>query len=128
MLSNIRVLVVEAEFLVALDIQRVLQAADAAETALARTIEEAAGLAPRFTCFHLAILESPPGSIAAMRLAESLASAGVAVVLVTTDPASASSNAEGSPFTILAKPFAEAELLAACAKALALGNRGSVVS
>jgi CheY-like chemotaxis protein len=123
MLTNTRILVVEAEFLVALDIQRMLEGADAAETAFARSIDEAVGLASRFTHFDLAIVEMPAGSVAALRLVQDLIRAEVAVVLTTTGTdALESYDLALEIVKIISKPIDEADLIAACAAAL-VGSR-----
>ena len=49
MLSDKRILVVEREFLVALDMQRVLEGANPAKLVFARSVDEAAHLASSFS-------------------------------------------------------------------------------
>ncbi|HTJ59538.1 MAG TPA: hypothetical protein VL418_18540 [Devosiaceae bacterium] len=119
MLTNLRVLVVEAEFLVALEIQRVLEQANAAGTAFARSIAEAAGLEARFSEFDLAIIEMPAGDAAAITLASHLADSGVAVVGMIGEAAAIRRASLPAHIPLVNKPFGDAELLTACATALA---------
>lgn len=112
-LAGKRVLVVEAEFLVALDIQRMLERAEAGETVFARGIAEAAALGAHFPQYELAIVEVPPNDgLAAVALLERLRSGGIPVIATTTTGPSLAPVPAAVP--ILYKPFDEAALLAAC--------------
>lgn len=119
MLSDRHVLVVEAEFLIALDMQRILEQAHAARIVFARTIAEAADLGEGVRAFDLALVELPPGDPAAVALARQLRSAGVAVAvtIAATDLQYGLPGLDGVPF--LRKPFSDLDLLAACSLALA---------
>jgi DNA-binding response OmpR family regulator len=118
MLSQKRVLVVEAEFLIALDMQRILEEADAGKTVFARSVEEAGSLADRFGEFDLAIVGLQGSSPAAIELARSLLVANVAVV-ATTAGSESGRQIPGLPVPLVRKPFGEEEFLAACILALA---------
>jgi CheY-like chemotaxis protein len=119
MLSGLRVLVVEGQFLIALDLQRILEEAHAARTVLARSATEAADLAGRFREFDVALVELPPGEPATLELVRRLVAAGVGVA-VTTTGADISHHLPGFPgVPAVHKPFDDTELLAAIAEALA---------
>ncbi len=117
MLSDERLLIVEEEFLIALDIQRVIEGANARKTVFARNFRELQALEDRFHEFDLAIVTPPRRGTADWRVADRLVEAGPALVVcsaarVITDGTSFA-NAE-----IVYKPFSDDELLAACRRAL----------
>lgn len=115
MLSRLRLLIVEDVFLIALDIQRVLEGANAGQTVFARDFTEAAALADRFGEFDLAIVNPPdPPSL---EIASKLVAAGPAIVVCTA----AQMDLSGTPLAgapLVIKPFSDDDLLAACRKAL----------
>lgn len=116
-LSGLRVLILEEEYLIALDIQRILEQANATAPALVRSYEELASL-PRLAEFDLAIVTPPRPGSADLATAELLASAGPAIVVCSA----ARTNLANTPLhgaEFVEKPFADEELLAACARALA---------
>ncbi len=113
--ERLRVLIVEAEALVALYVQGVVEETFAAAAETVRDFAAAAALADRFAEFGLAIVNhSHPGDEAVVRR---LASACPAIVLCTGGgdllPAGALTNA-----VRIAKPFTEEDLIAACRQAL----------
>lgn len=115
MLTSQRLLIIEDVFLIALDIQRVLEDAHAAKAVFARNFDEASALADRFAEFDLAIVNPP--SPADMGIAGRLASAGPAIVICTA----ALMDFSGTPLAgapLLLKPFSDEDLLAACRKAM----------
>lgn len=117
MLSGVRLLILEEEYLIALDIQRILEQANAAEAALVRNYEELGALGPRLAEFDLAIVTPPRPGSADLAAAGLLASAGPAVVVCSA----ARTNLANTPLhgaEFVEKPFADEELLAACARAL----------
>src|SRR3569833_41814 len=79
-LAGQRLLIVEDEFLIALDMQRILEAAGAKEAVLARNLEEAASLGDAIADFDLVILP-PPAPDADQPLLQRIAAAGSAIVL-----------------------------------------------
>jgi DNA-binding NtrC family response regulator len=122
-LTGQRLLIVEDEFLIALDMQRTLEAAGAKETVLARTFDEAAALGETLSQFDLVILP-PPSEGDRHRLLDKVTSAGLAVVVCSGFRGARS----GHPFgdaEFLDKPFADEDLLAACERALTRRNRVS---
>lgn len=118
MLSGERLLIVEEEFLIALDIQRVLEDANAQSAVFCRNFSEVEALADRISEFDLAIVNPPQPNSAGIAMAERLLAAGVALVVCSAyrgelkDPVLATAEFVG-------KPFSDDDLLAACRRALA---------
>ncbi len=110
-------LIVEEEFLVALEIQQVLQQAGIGEVLSFRVTAEAE---PRFeqlaTC-SIAVVEAHLGAAPVIEFVTRLAMAGVPVVVTSADRSLSSLFPLA---TCLDKPFDAASLLAACARARAL--------
>ena len=119
-----RILIVEAEFLIALDIQRILEAAEAGQSVFARSAEEANALRARWHEFELAIIDISQHDEAALRLAEAVREAGIALVISSSDVRyrRGAPTLPGAP--VVLKPFTEADLVAACRAALTRQRRG----
>lgn len=118
MFSGQTVLVVEEEFLIALDIQRVLEDHDVGQCVFARSAAEALALRDRWTDYSLAIVDLQADHGDGLALLEGLRAAGIALVVTTAD-LSLRSRLPGVPDTqILIKPFPEAELISAVREAL----------
>ena len=118
MLSGERLLIVEEEFMIALDIQRILEGANAEQTVFARNYKELAALEERFSAFDLAIITPPRLGTGDAAVAERLVQAGPAVVVCSA----ARANVADTPLAqaqLVYKPFSDEELLAACRRALA---------
>ena len=122
MLSGERLLIIEEVFLIALDIQRVLEGAHALQAVFARNFGEAAQLGERFGQFDLAIVNPPRPGTAEMAVAERLAAAGTTIVVCTAARPDLSGTALAEAECI-GKPFADDELLAACRRAMAKRQR-----
>lgn len=120
MLSQQKLLIIEDEFLIALDIQRIVEEANAVQTVFARSFAEAQALTGRFDAFTLAIV-NPPTDAAELETAAQLASAGLAIVICTAAVTDLAGTPLGDAVTIL-KPFADGDLLAACQRALLKRN------
>jgi DNA-binding NtrC family response regulator len=118
-LTGKRLLIIEDEFLIALDMQRVLEGAGAGESVLARNFEEAAALGDGIANFDLVIMHPPPANdLGHPVVLERIASAGSAVVVCSAFRGLVNGTVlENHIF--LDKPFADEELLAACVEALA---------
>ena len=117
MLSNTRLLIVEEEFLIALDIQRILEGANALQTVFARDFREVAALGERLREFDLVIVTAPRED-PDFAIAEQLATACPAIVVCSA----ARGDLRGTPLAsaeFVDKPFSDEALLAACRRALA---------
>lgn len=110
MLSNCTILVVEAEFLIALDIQRMLEGLDAGQMLFARTAAEAKELEPHWDGLGLAIIEVPHGEPSSVALAHSLCARGIPVVLSSADGAIRRGHPEFPDVPLLVKPMSETDL------------------
>jgi DNA-binding response OmpR family regulator len=118
MRSRQKLLIIEDVFLIALEIQRILEDANAEQTVFARDFGEAQLLAERFHEFDLAIVNPPPIRSPEMEIAGLLVKAGPAIVVCTA----AKVDLTDSPLAgaeLIVKPFADEELLAACRRARA---------
>ena len=117
MLNGRTVLIVEAEFLVALDIQHLLEDLAAGEMVFARAPREALAMAPRWPELALAIVEIGLDNADATLLVDQLCAAGVGVVLTSTDGAR-DGRTGGTGLPVIVKPASEADFRAAVARAL----------
>lgn len=115
MLSSGRILIVEEMFLIALDIQRILEDAGGGETVLARNFEEANDLPDGFKAFDLAIVSAPRPGTSDVVVTQKLADAGVALVICS---ATLSGSGEIECGEHVNKPFSDFALVDACARAL----------
>ena len=117
MLNGQTVLVVEAEFLIALDIQRMLETLGAGQMLFARSIEEVDQMAANLSTVALAIIEIRPGQVMAIEKIGALMASGIAVILC-----SAGSKKRGYPefpdIPVLVKPMSEDDMTAAIEAAL----------
>lgn len=127
MLSRQKLLIIEDVFLIALDIQRILEDANAERAVFARDFGEAHTLADRFTEFDLAIVNPPAQGTAETETAALLASSGAAIVVCTA----AMVDLSATPLAgaeIVIKPFSDEALLTACERAIARRKLRSCVS
>ena len=118
MLSRQKLLIIEDVFLIALEIQRILEDANADQTVFARNFVEAQLLANRFPEFDLAIVNPPPQQSPELDTARLLANAGPAIVVCTA----AKVDLADGPLAgaeLIVKPFSDEDLLAACQRARA---------
>jgi CheY-like chemotaxis protein len=118
MLTGQTVLIVETEFLIALDIQRVLEFMGAGQTVFARTTIEALDAAARWPGFGLALVEIHHERDDDLALLQGLKDAGVALVLLTADIALRRGCASFPGTPVVMKPFLEEELASAIKQAL----------
>ena len=123
MLSGERLLIVEEEFMIALDIQRILEGANARHTVFARNYKELSALEDRFPDFDLAIVTRPRLGTGDAAIAERLVKAGPALVVCSAARANLADTALAHA-QVVYKPFSDEELLAACRRALA--GRGEI--
>ncbi len=106
-----RVLIIEEETLLALDIEYVITGHAPAEVTHCRSVAEARAHLSEPVGWSLAIVEARLGAAEVVALAEHLARAGVAVVVMSADRKSMELFPHAVP---LEKPFDAAGLLAAC--------------
>ena len=118
MLLGANALIVEDEYLIALEMQRILEAAGAAAIIVARNVAEGAEHTVSRS-FDIALVAVGPGDSAAVSFMQALRQSGVAVVAVS----SVGEHREGIPGLdgagAVVKPFTDEDLLAAAAAALA---------
>jgi len=120
-LADKRLIIIEDEFLIALDMQRTLEAAGVAESLLARNFEEAAALGAGIASFDLVILPPPaPGDPHYEAVVRTIRSHGLAMLVCSAFHGAATAILGDAEF--LDKPFADQELIAACERALARRN------
>ena len=117
MLSAERLLIVEEEFLIALDIQRAVEGANAQGVVFARNFDEVAALGERLAEFDLAIVNAPRPGTDDQQVAEELVRRGVAVVICSAAPGDIRDTSLAGT-EIVEKPFSDDHLLAACQRAL----------
>src|SRR3569623_1348641 len=81
MLSGERLLIVEDDFLIALDIQQVLEGANAQRAVFARNYAEVAAMGDRLGDFDLAIVNPPREATGDLAVAQRIVATGVADVV-----------------------------------------------
>ena len=111
-------LVVEAEFLIALDLQRMLEAAGYTETMLARDAHEVEALLGRRSDVELALVELRLGDEGAYACITDLRRRGIAVICVTSDYEISTGKAGLGGLPVLTKPVSE-EMFSSALHALA---------
>jgi len=114
MLRGKRLLVVEEEFLVAIDIQHILESGNVAKTTFARSTEEALALADQFADFDIAVVQVPDSSPTAEALVTRLDACGVSIVLTSFDATHRLGHPRHPGLATVIKPFIAEELLRAC--------------
>lgn len=119
MLTGQTVLIVETQFLIALDIQRILESLGATQTLFARNAADALDAAAHWPECNMALVEIRPERDDDIALAQGLHRTGVKLVLMTAD-AILRRHAPGFPAApLLMKPFSEDDLASAIKQALA---------
>lgn len=119
MLNGRSALIVEEEFLIALDIQRMLENLNVGQTLFARSVAEAEQLVSSSPDIGLAIIEVHLDNTDAARLAERLSAAGVPVVLTTADMAIRRGFSTLPNLPVVIKPMPEDIMASAIEQALA---------
>ena len=116
MLSRQKLLIIEDVFLIALEIQRILEDANAEQTVFARDFAEVEQMKDRFQEFDLAIINPPPMRSPEMEIAGLLVKAGPAIVVCTGAHVDLA-NTPLAGVEVIVKPFADQDLLDACRRA-----------
>ncbi|KRA50484.1 response regulator [Devosia sp. Root635] len=119
MLAGQTVLIIEDEFLIALDIQRILEPLGAGKTLFARTTAEAEELREFWPEIGVAVVEVLAHDAERILLAEKLGAAGIPVVLTTADITVRHGLAHLPTAPLLVKPVPEEALASAISAALA---------
>ncbi|KKB84227.1 hypothetical protein VW29_11445 [Devosia limi DSM 17137] len=113
-------LLVEEEFLIAMDLERVLEHFAITETVIARTAQEALALQTDWNAFALAIVDVGHAPHAGLELAHHLLSTGVPLVLTTTDLSLAGGIPDLPNVPVVTKPVPETVLVGALQRALSV--------
>jgi len=117
MLNGRPALIVEEEFLIALDIQRMLEAMGAGQTLFARNADEARQLGAYWNELALAIVELRMDDHLSQQLCADMTASGMALVVTTGDIGLHRHVSEDAPLVM--KPFPEETLASAVRQALA---------
>lgn len=120
MLDRRTVLIVEEEFLIAIDIQRVLEGMSAQQTIFTRSAHEALAIQERWPEIDLAIVELRQGDPASVQLAQKLSAAKIPMVICTADTSLRRGVAELPSAKVLIKPVPDEALASAIGQALAI--------
>ncbi|UJW87119.1 response regulator [Devosia sp. SL43] len=110
MLDGKTILVVEAEFLIALDIQRMLEGMSADQLLFARSADEAHELGQHWDALGLAIVELRQHQPVSMALVQSLRDRDIPVVISSADGAIRQGHPDFPGVPVLVKPMAEDDL------------------
>ena len=113
MLNGITVLVIEAEFLIALDIQRMLEGLGAGQVIFARSAQEAHAMQGYWTDVRLAIVEIALEQHSALRLIDQLLESRIPVVVCSADARLGRGLSEFPTIPVVTKPMAETDLVTA---------------
>ena len=119
MLTGQTVLVLEEELLIALDVQRMLEACNVGQTTIAHSVQEALALRERWGTCGLAIIDLKRGSPDELALCHALRAAGVPLVFTTADYITARGVPGMDDVSVVLKPVPEHKLTSAIAGALA---------
>ena len=119
MLNGQTVLIVESQFLIALDIQRCLEAFGATLTVFARNTAEVLDAIDHWPSFSLALVEVRDQHDDDAVLLRGLAEAGVKLVLLTADATLRRGHSDFPAAPVVMKPFLEDDLASALKQALA---------
>lgn len=112
-------LIVEEQYLIALDIQRVLETLGITQTVFAHSTAEALQLATRWSEFSLAIVDIDASSADTALLLDGLQDAGVHLVVTSADSALRHGVASAPGVTVVIKPMPDTVLASAIEQTLA---------
>lgn len=113
------VLVVEEEFLIALDLQRMIENTVSAQVVLARTAAEALSTRASWNSVSLAIVEIRPGDSDCVELCRVLADGGIKVIASSGEGRTRLADRGIVGVHVLARPISEEALASAIETALA---------
>lgn len=118
LIAGKRFLVVEDEFLILLDIQNILETADARSVVTASTLVDALAALGDQPPFDAAILDLKLGKDSSIPIADRLAETAVPFVFLTGAPNEATQARQFSTAPVIGKPFSGEALLSALATAM----------
>ena len=119
MLDGATVLVIEEEFLIALDIQRMLEGLNSGQVLFARNAQEALAMQDYWAGVRIAIVELAFRPDPALTLVQRLLDHGIPVVLCSADTEFSRGVPHYPQLPLVTKPMAETELVTAISKVLA---------
>jgi len=119
MFSGHKVLIVEAEFLIAFDIQRMLEALLSGQMLFARSPEEARQHEHLWPAINLAIVEIDPHPEQSRALLDGLRQAGIPLIVSTVDASLRQGHPDFPGAPVLVKPIMEESFHHAVTTALA---------
>jgi hypothetical protein len=119
MLSGQTVLIVEAEFLIAFDIQAMLEDLSAGQLLLARSAAEANRFKPDWPSIDLAIIECVRNCVQTDELLTGLLQSGTPVVLNSSDSALIDGHPDFPDIPVIIKPMIEEDFRRSVAQAIA---------
>ncbi|MBS3650537.1 response regulator [Pseudaminobacter sp. 19-2017] len=114
MLEGLRILVLEDEFLIAMDVEQICRDAGAADVVLARTLEEAEAFCSEST-FDAAVVDIFLGQQSTFAFASSLKARGTPFIFASGYSDLGENAAEFADVTVVGKPYEETELVKALA-------------
>lgn len=116
MLNGKPVLVIEEEFLIALDLQRMLEGMGAGQIVFARSAREALAMEMHWADVQLAIVEIALEQHSALELVGRLVTNGIAVVICSADTSLRRGVTQFPALPVVLKPMAETDLVTAISK------------
>jgi DNA-binding NtrC family response regulator len=119
-IAGARALVVEDEFLIAIDVQRILETAGAREVVLAARVADAMAALDGPEPFDIAVLDILLGEESGEPVAKRLVERGIPFVYSTGIGPSGVNTEGAGAMPIVPKPYTSATLLAGLAKASAM--------
>lgn len=120
MLDGATVLVIEEEFLIALDFQRMLEELGAGQVLFARTAHEAVVMQNHWPDVRLALVEVSLQAAPAVALVRRLLDLAIPVVLCSADTALSRGAPQFPDLPLVTKPVAETDLVTAIGRVLAV--------
>ena len=118
MLNGTTVLVVEEEFLIALDIQHMLEGLGVGQVLFARTAQEAYAMASNWPQVGLAIVEIALEQDGALALIDELGKSDIPVIICSADTALRRGVPQFPALPVITKPMAETDLVTAISEVL----------
>jgi CheY-like chemotaxis protein len=122
MLNGTTVLVVEEEFLIALDIQRILENLGASQILFARNAQEAQTMDAYWPDVRLAIVDIALEQQGSLHLIDHLTRTGIPVVICSADTGLRHGVSQFPSLPVVAKPMAETDMVTAISQVFNLAG------